>query len=73
LLDKRLGRVIADRRRKAALSQERLAAKAHLTYISQIERGLKSPTVRALAGVAKALGALTSDLIRAAESGDGPE
>ena len=50
-----LGRVIAERRRGAGLSQEALAfrCKLHPTYISQLERGLKSPTVRVLRVIAE--------------------
>lgn len=55
-LDSILGRVLADTRRRAGLSQEALAsrAKLHPTYISQLERGLKSPTVRVLFTLAEA-------------------
>lgn len=64
-----LGRVIAERRRKLGLSQEALADSCgvHATYISQLERGLKSPTVRVLRGIAEALGTLGSKLLAAAE------
>jgi transcriptional regulator with XRE-family HTH domain len=64
-----LGRVIAEERKRAALTQEALAyrCKLHPTYISQLERGLKSPTVRALAAIADAVGVRTSDLVRRAE------
>lgn len=65
-----LGRVIAERRRGAGLSQEALAfrCKLHPTYISQLERGLKSPTVRALRAIADAVGMTASELLKAAES-----
>jgi transcriptional regulator with XRE-family HTH domain len=64
-----LGRVIAERRRSAGLSQEALAfrCKLHPTYISQLERALKSPTVRVLRAIAEAVGAAGSDLLREAE------
>lgn len=64
-----LGKVLRDHRRKAELSQERLAFRAglHPTYISQLERGTKSPTVDALSGIAKALGHPMSEIIRLAE------
>jgi transcriptional regulator with XRE-family HTH domain len=70
-LDKILGRVLAETRRKAGLSQEALAAKAklHPTYISQLERGLKSPTVRVLVEIAKACHTTASDVLQEAESG----
>lgn len=64
-----LGRVIAERRRNAGLSQEALAfrCKLHPTYISQLERGLKSPTVRALRAIAEAVGTTGSGLLRETE------
>jgi transcriptional regulator with XRE-family HTH domain len=65
-----LGRVIAERRRNAGLSQEALAfrCKLHPTYISQLERGLKSPTVRALRAIAEAVETTASELLRRAEA-----
>lgn len=68
--EKVLGRVIADARRNAGLSQEALAFRCdlHPTYISQLERGLKSPTVRALRAIAEALGTKAATLLSAAES-----
>jgi transcriptional regulator with XRE-family HTH domain len=44
-------------RQAAGLSQEQLAAKAglHRTYISQLERGIKSPTLDVLAALAEAM------------------
>ncbi len=44
-------------RQAAGLSQEQLAAKAglHRTYISQLERELKSPTLDVLAALAEAM------------------
>ena len=67
--EKVLGVVIADARRSAGLSQEALAfrCKLHPTYISQLERGLKSPTVRVLRVIAAALGTQASELLRTAE------
>jgi transcriptional regulator with XRE-family HTH domain len=64
-----LGRVIAERRKAAGLTQEALAfrCKLHPTYISQLERGLKSPTIRVLRAIAEVVGATASALLRAAE------
>jgi transcriptional regulator with XRE-family HTH domain len=69
ILDQQLGRVLAEARRRAGLSQEALAAKAklHPTYISQLERGLKSPTVRVLVTIANACGIKASELLRGVE------
>jgi transcriptional regulator with XRE-family HTH domain len=65
-----LGRMIAEERRRAGLSQEALAGrcKLHPTYISQLERGLKSPTLRVFRGLAEALGTSGAELLRRAES-----
>jgi transcriptional regulator with XRE-family HTH domain len=48
---------LREQRQAAGLSQEQLAAKAglHRTYISQLERGIKSPTLDVLAALAVAL------------------
>lgn len=44
-------------RKEAKLSQEKLAfdCKLHRTYISGVERGIRNPTIRVLAKIAKAL------------------
>jgi len=64
-----LGQVIAEERRRAGLTQEALAyrCKLHPTYISQLERGVKSPTLRVFRILAKALGTSGSELLRRAE------
>ncbi len=63
------GRVLADRRMRAGLTQEALAEACglHATYVSQLERGLKSPTVRVLFRLAQAVGVSPSALVRAFE------
>lgn len=68
--EKILGRTIAEQRRKANLTQENLAdlCELHSTYISQLERGMKSPTVRVLRDIAKALGTSASKLLAKAEA-----
>lgn len=65
-----LGQVIAERRRKASLSQEALAARCNLhpTYISQLERGMKSPTIRVLRAIAETLGMRPSKILAKAEA-----
>ncbi len=71
--EKALGRVIAETRREVEMSQEALAfrCKLHPTYISQLERGLKSPTIRSLRAIAEALGTTASTLVQAAEDNGG--
>jgi transcriptional regulator with XRE-family HTH domain len=78
-LGRSLGRVIAEARKRARLSQQALASRSelHWTYISQLETGKKSPTVRALTQIATSLGVQPSDLLEQAErntrsSRDGP-
>lgn len=64
-----LGRVIARLREAAGISQEELAERAgvHRTYISQLERGIKSPTLNILVEVSGALGVRASELVRLTE------
>lgn len=64
-----LGRVIASTRREAGLTQEQLAylCKMHPTTISQVERGINSPTVRALGIIARHLGTRAASLLAQAE------
>lgn len=60
------------RRRKAlGISQEELAdrAQVHSSYVSQLERGVKSPTLGVIMKLASALGQPASELIRAVENG----
>lgn len=67
-----VGQVIAEERRRAGLTQEALAyrCKLHPTYISQLERGVKSPTVRVFRSLAAALGTTGSELLHRAEIAD---
>ena len=68
-LGKPLGRVIRRRRQELGLSQEALSfqAEVHWTYISQIERGVKSPTLRIIEDLAEALEIEVSVLMQMAE------
>jgi transcriptional regulator with XRE-family HTH domain len=69
-----IGAIIAELRGKAGLSQEELAHRAsiHRTHVSQIERGLKSPTLKTLQRLAKALGVSMTKLWRMLENDNGP-
>jgi transcriptional regulator with XRE-family HTH domain len=64
------GKIIAGLRQAAKLSQEELADRAdiHRTYVSQIERGLKSPTIVMLLRLSKALETTPSKLMRQLET-----
>ncbi len=68
-INKALGRVLARYRAIAKISQEELADRAeiHRTYVSQIERGLKSPTLSVLLKISKSLNTTVSSLIAEAE------
>lgn len=65
-----VGRVIADARKNRGLSQEQLAQKSdlHRTYISLLERGIKSPSVHSLILIAEALGVRAARLLESVES-----
>jgi transcriptional regulator with XRE-family HTH domain len=69
ILEQAFGRRLQDRRVKRGLSQEELAHESglHRTYVSQIERGLKSPTLATIYAIASALeedaGVLISGLV----------
>ncbi|HCA5793532.1 TPA: helix-turn-helix transcriptional regulator [Pseudomonas aeruginosa] len=68
-INQALAKVITKQRNIIGISQEELAARAevHRTYISQIERGLKSPTLPVLFRIAKALNTTASNLISSVE------
>lgn len=61
-----LGRNVRRQRQARGMSQEQLALEAGMkrSYLSELERGLRNPTVRALGRLATALGADPSDLLR---------
>jgi len=50
MIDKRFGRVLKKLRMEKGVSQEEFALSIglHRTYISQLERGLKSPSLRTM-------------------------
>lgn len=59
------------RRGQLGISQEELAQRAglHRTYISDIERGARNPTLKTLSRLAVALEISASKLIKMAENG----
>ena len=65
-VNSKLGKVISSLRRSAGLSQEELAERAsiHRTYVSQMERGLKSPTIAMLLKLSKALKTTPSKIMQ---------
>ncbi len=62
------GNVIREHRIKSQLTQEQLSfrAKLHRTYIGDLERGLKSPTLDVIDALASALGIKPGALVDAA-------
>ncbi len=63
------GEALRKAREKAGLTQEQLAFKAgvHRTYVSLLERGLKSPTLNTLFRLCDAMGMSASKLITKVE------
>lgn len=63
------GREVARLRKQLGISQEELAfrAEVHRTYISQLERGLKSPTLSVILRLSRAMKASASKLVAAVE------
>lgn len=68
-LNRAFGRVLADLRRETGVSQEAFAFRCgvHRTYVSQLERGLKSPTLDTIASLAAALKVRPHQIIKMAE------
>jgi transcriptional regulator with XRE-family HTH domain len=62
----KLGQTIRALRKKHQLSQEELAAKAHMdmTSISEIESGLRNPSLKTLQKLSQALGVSLADLFK---------
>ena len=67
--EKALGLVLRALREKSSLSQEALAYEAdlHRTYIGQLERGEKSPSLKTVFAIAASLDAAPSEIIRNVE------
>ena len=63
-----IGSVLRAKREKLAISQEEVAERAGVdrTYVSILERGLKSPTLETLEKICKALGTLPERVIEEA-------
>ncbi|WP_414562864.1 MULTISPECIES: helix-turn-helix domain-containing protein [unclassified Anabaena] len=68
-LDQILGLELQRHRTAKGWSQEYLAEVTglHRTYISQLERGLKSPSIRVLSHITNALGMKMSEFLQAVE------
>ncbi|MDP3868389.1 helix-turn-helix domain-containing protein [Phenylobacterium sp.] len=68
-----LGRNVRAFRRLRGLSQEQLALEADMkrSYVSDLERGTRNPTVRAVGRLAVALGVSAADLLDENAATDG--
>jgi transcriptional regulator with XRE-family HTH domain len=68
-LSNAFGLAVRNRRDGLELSQEELGFRAELdrTYISMVERGVRSPSLNTVAKLAKALRTQASTLVAAAE------
>lgn len=64
-INKKFGKRVREVRINLGLSQEELGFKSglHRTYISDIERGVKNPTIVTIDTLAKALGMSISELL----------
>ncbi len=69
-LERLFGRILRELRTGRGLSQEELGFESnyHRTYISQLERGQKNPSLKAIFRLAEALGITPSEMIRRIES-----
>jgi len=67
--EKRYGEALKKARARVGISQEELADRAdvHASYVSQLERGIKSPTLGVMLRLAGALGLPAADLLRETE------
>lgn len=67
--ERAFGRVLRRLRLEADLSQEALAHRCglHPTYVSQLERGVKLPTLGTLETLARALGKRPYQIVKAVE------
>jgi len=65
------GIILQSERKKNGLSQEKLAELAglHRTYISDLERGIRNPTITTIFTLCKALNTTPSELLKGFENG----
>lgn len=68
-LDHAFGQAVRERRGELGISQEELGFRAgiHRTYVSQLERGIKSPSLKIISLLARALNIPASELVARAE------
>ena len=68
-LQQAFGRTVRELRKELGLSQEEFGFRTdlHRTYVSLLERGLKSPTLNSIERIARALGMKPSEVVGGAE------
>jgi len=71
---KRFGLVIKNWRKKSGISQDELArhAELHRTYVSDIERGVRNPSLQSIERLAKAFNVSFSTLFQPLEDTEMP-
>lgn len=69
ILSKAFGAVLREARKERGLSQEDLGFESgyHRTYVSLLERGLKSPSLQTISELARALDMRSSELVARVE------
>jgi transcriptional regulator with XRE-family HTH domain len=69
-IEQTVGQILRQLRQERGLSQEELALESgyHRTYISQLERGQKNPSLRTIFQLAKALEVEPSEIIERVQS-----
>jgi transcriptional regulator with XRE-family HTH domain len=72
---KALGQAVRKHREQLELTQEELAEKAevHRTYLADIERGTRNPSIESIRRVAYALKIPISELFKTTEAGSSPK
>ncbi len=65
-----LGRTVREKRHALGISQEELAARSdlHRTYIADVERGNRNPSIESIQAIATGLGIQISELFRQIET-----
>ena len=73
MIDKQFGRVLKKLRMEKGVSQEEFALNIglHRTYISQLERGLKSPSLRTMEKICAELDVTLVEFMQHMEHGKG--
>ena len=69
MIDRAFAKVLKDLRLERNLSQETFAFEVgiHRTYVSQLERGLKSPSLKTVQKISQVLGLSLSELMHLVE------